>query len=85
MKGTIKKLNEKGFGFITPVRDANNPSESSKDLFFHANDCTERNFKDLQEGDMVTFEVGSSPKGPKATDVMLASREDADSDMDMAA
>lgn len=65
MKGTIKRLNEKGFGFITP-------EEGEKDVFFHANDCPDGNFKEMQEGNMVTFEMGDSPKGPKATGVTLA-------------
>lgn len=65
MKGTIKRLNEKGFGFIAP-------EEGDKDIFFHANDCTNGDFKTMQEGNTVTFEVQDSPKGPRATNVMIA-------------
>lgn len=64
MKGIIKRLNEKGFGFITP-------EGQDKDVFFHANDCPDGNFKTMQEGQAVTFDMGESPKGPKATNVML--------------
>lgn len=65
MKGAIKRINEKGFGFITP-------EGGDKDVFFHANDCTAGNFKEMHEGDAVNFEMGDSPKGPKATGVTLA-------------
>lgn len=65
MKGTIKKLNVKGFGFITP-------EEGGKDVFFHANDCPASNFKEMHEGNNVSFEIEDSPKGPKATGVTLA-------------
>lgn len=64
MKGIIKKLNEKGFGFISV--------EGEKDLFFHANDCTAGNFKEMKEGDAVSFETAPSEKGPKAVNVVLA-------------
>jgi cold shock protein len=64
MKGTIKRLNEKGFGFITP-------ENGDKDLFFHANDVESGKFAELNEGDNVTFEEGTSPKGPKATKVAV--------------
>lgn len=65
MKGTVKKLNEKGYGFITP-------DGGDKDVFFHANDVAGGGFTSLHEGDMVEFEMGESPKGPKATNVTMA-------------
>lgn len=66
MEGIIKKLNEKGFGFITV-------EGQEKDIFFHANDCPEGNFAEMQEGDAVTFETADSDKGPKAINVTLSS------------
>ena len=62
MKGIIKKLDDRMFGFITV--------EGMKDVFFHANDCG-GNFKDFKEGDTVTFETADSDKGPKAINVKL--------------
>ncbi|MBU0981616.1 cold shock domain-containing protein [Patescibacteria group bacterium] len=63
MKGTIKKLDERKFGFIAV--------EGENDIFFHSNDCSEGNFNDLKEGDTVTFETEASDKGPKAVKVTL--------------
>jgi len=65
MQGTIKKLTDKNFGFIS--REG-----QEKDLFFHANELVGVQFSDLREGDMVTFEVTDSPKGPSATKVQKA-------------
>lgn len=65
MNGTIKKLTDKGFGFITQ-------EGSDKDLFFHLNELVDVQFDELQEGDAVTFEVTDSPKGPAATQVSRA-------------
>lgn len=62
MDGTIKKLTDKGFGFITQ-------SGSDNDLFFHMSALDGVEFDDLQEGQSVEFEVGSGPKGPRAENV----------------
>ncbi len=69
MKGTIKRVNDKGFGFIAP--EAGGP-----DVFFHANDCANGNFADMREGETVSFDMGDSPKGPKATNVVKAEAEE---------
>ena len=61
--GTIKKLLN-GFGFIS--------REGADDLFFHSEDLVEASFDSLTEGSAVSFEAGSGPKGPKATNVTLA-------------
>ena len=64
MEGTIKKLTDKGFGFITPDGE-------DKDLFFHGNDLVDVEFNNLNEGEKVTFEKEDSDKGPKAVQVTL--------------
>ncbi|PIV50535.1 cold-shock protein [Candidatus Falkowbacteria bacterium CG_4_9_14_3_um_filter_36_9] len=65
MKGTIKKLTEKNFGFITP-------EGGDRDLFFHANELDGLSFSDLREGDTVSFEVSDTPKGKAAIQVKKA-------------
>ncbi len=66
MTGSIKKLTDKGFGFITG-------EGLQKDLFFHSNSLVGVSFNELQEGDFVTFEVADSPKGPNAVNVQRMS------------
>ena len=61
-EGTIARLTDKGFGFIS--RDG-----QEKDLFFHSNELLNVKFDELREGDKVSFEVGESPKGPNAIKV----------------
>ncbi len=63
MQGIIKRLTDKGFGFI-------GPDNGDKDIFFHSNDLSGVQFADLREGDKVSFEIGQSDKGPKAINVM---------------
>ena len=65
MKGTIKKLTDKGFGFISS-------EELSKEVFFHMNGLVGVTFEELREGDAVTFETEESPKGMNAVNVMRA-------------
>jgi len=65
MTGTIKRLTDKGFGFITA-------EGLQKDLFFHSNSLVGVTFDDLKEGDTVSFETEESPKGLNATNVQRA-------------
>ena len=62
MNGTIKKLTDKNFGFISAEGQA-------KDLFFHAKELVGITFEELHEGDTVSFEVSDTPKGPAAVKV----------------
>ena len=65
--GTVKWFNEsKGFGFITP-------SDGSKDVFVHFSAIQGAGFKTLLEGQEVSFEVESGPKGPQASNVTSVS------------
>ncbi|MDI3339033.1 MAG: cold-shock protein [Sphaerobacter sp.] len=60
--GTVKWYDpEKGYGFI--ARD-----DGDADLFVHR---TAIMGSELNEGDRVEFEVGSSPKGPRAENVQV--------------
>ena len=62
-EGTVKWFNEsKGFGFIT--------SKDGQDYFVHFSSIKDDGFKTLSEGDNVVFDVESSPKGPKAVNVV---------------
>lgn len=65
MTGTVKRLTDKGFGFITP-------EGGDKDVFFHSSALVGATFADLKVGDMVTFEVEESDKGPRAANVQRA-------------
>lgn len=65
MTGTIKKLTDKGFGFITG-------EGLGKDLFFHSNALVGVQFNELHEGDAVSFETEESPKGLNAVNVQRA-------------
>ncbi len=64
-KGTIKKLMDRGFGFIK--------TEDETDLFFHRNELEGVEFHSLSEGQEVEFEKGQGRDGrPAALKVKLA-------------
>ena len=63
-EGTIKRLTDKGFGFIDVGTD--------KDLFFHSSSCEGVSYDELREGQRVTFHEASGQKGPCAENVQLA-------------
>ncbi len=65
MKGTIKTLTDKGFGFISREGEA-------KDLFFHSKELVGVTYDELKVGDELTFEVVQGDKGPSATNVSRA-------------
>jgi CspA family cold shock protein len=69
-KGTIARLRDQGYGFITP-------EGADKDVFFHAKELQGITFDELREGDAVTFEVSDTPKGPAATNVARAGDDQA--------
>ena len=53
-EGTIKRLTDKGFGFIADA--------SGTDMFFHMSSVEGVRYEDLREGEKVTFDVGQGPK-----------------------
>ncbi|MCD4737408.1 MAG: cold shock domain-containing protein [Bacteroidales bacterium] len=60
-KGIVAYFNDsKGYGFIKD-------SETKENVFVHINNLVE----EVKEGNMVTFEIGSGPKGPVALEVKL--------------
>ncbi len=62
-KGKVKWFNsQKGYGFIE--------MENGKDIFVHHNAIQGQGFKSLNEGESVEFEIGQSPKGEHAENVV---------------
>ena len=60
-EGTIKRLTDKGFGFIEDGSD--------KDMFFHSSNLDGVSYEQLQEGQRVSYTEGQGPKGPRAENV----------------
>ena len=60
-EGTIRKLTDKGFGFIKTA--------GTKDLFFHSSAVQGVSFEELREGQKVSYTEGQGKKGPCAENV----------------
>ena len=60
-EGSIKKLTDRGFGFIN--------TGGAKDLFFHSKSLQGVTFEALREGQKVSYTEGRGPKGPCAENV----------------
>ncbi len=63
MTGKVKWFDEKkGYGFIS--------TDDGKDIFVHFSAIQAEGFKNLNEGDLVEFEVNEGDRGPQASRVV---------------
>ena len=62
-QGTIKKLTDKGFGFIQGDKG---------DIFFHSSSVEGTGFDSLHEGQAVQYNEGNGPKGKRAENVRVS-------------
>ncbi|WP_412479695.1 cold-shock protein [Azonexus sp. IMCC34839] len=64
--GIVKWFNDsKGFGFISP-------EGGGEDLFAHFSAIQSNGFRTLAEGQRVSFEVTTGPKGKQASNIQIA-------------
>jgi CspA family cold shock protein len=64
--GTVKWFNaEKGFGFIEQ-------DGGGADVFAHYSNIAAQGFRELLEGQKVTFDIAQGQKGPTAENIVLA-------------
>jgi CspA family cold shock protein len=62
--GVVKWFDEnRGYGFIL--------EENGADVFVHCSGIISDGLRTLKEGDQVTFQIQTAPKGPAAVDVTV--------------
>ena len=62
-EGVVKWFSsEKGYGFITP-------DDGGKDLFVHFSEIQGSGYRNLEEGQRVSYEATEGQKGPQASTV----------------
>lgn len=63
MQGTVKWFSRvKGYGFIAP-------EDGGKEIFVHFSGIEGEGYRNLEEGQQVTYVVEETPKGPQAVSV----------------
>ncbi len=63
MQGTVKWFSRvKGYGFIAP-------EDGGKEIFVHFSGIEGEGYRNLEEGQKVTYVVEETPKGPQAVSV----------------
>ncbi|MBM2844653.1 MAG: cold-shock DNA-binding domain protein, partial [Anaerolineales bacterium] len=66
MQGTVKWFSRvKGYGFIAP-------EDGGKEIFVHFSGIEGEGYRNLEEGQQVTYTVEETPKGPQAVAVRAA-------------
>jgi CspA family cold shock protein len=71
MHGTVKWFSRvKGYGFIAP-------DDGAKEIFVHFSGIEGEGYRNLEEGQKVTYTVEDTPKGPQAVSVRAVAEEQA--------
>jgi CspA family cold shock protein len=71
MQGTVKWFSRvKGYGFIAP-------DDGGKEIFVHFSGIEGEGYRNLEEGQKVTYTVEDTPKGPQAVAVRAAASDQA--------
>ena len=71
MTGTVKWFSRvKGYGFIAP-------DDGGKEIFVHFSGIEGEGYRNLEEGQKVTYTVEETPKGPQAVSVRAVAEDKA--------